>query len=74
MAQQLKIKIVGAQGASLINAETSVEHLTANHATTQIIANEYGVPGSPHETLSITDVPDGVSEVVIHINKSIQIP
>ena len=60
MSGQLKIKIVGAQGNSLINAETSIEHLnTSNHATTQIIANQYGVPESPNETLSISDVPEG---------------
>lgn len=72
--QQLKIKVVGAQGSSLINLQSVIEHKNAVHATTQIIPNEYGVPGSPSETLSIADIPAGSTEIVIHINKSIPIP
>ena len=72
---KLRVRIVGDQGESLINLQTTVEHVSGFHPTTQVEKNVYGDPSSPEETLSITDIQSGqTGEIVIHIDKSIKIP
>lgn len=72
---KLRIRVVGSQGESLINLQTTVQHVSGFHPTTQVEKNVYGDPNSPEETLSITDITQGqTGEIVIKIDKSIKIP